>query len=374
MLTAQVIRGDVVVLRPFRPDDADDVIAGCSDPVTQRFLPLLPAPYTRQDAMWWIQEAAPNAFTLGGAGYAIADPRTDRLLGAVGISRVAHGAGEIGYWVAPWARRRGAATAATRMLAVHAFGRGIARLELHTEPENPTSQRVAIAAGFSREGLLRGGGLSRDGSRHDLIVWARLAGDPDRPGTRLLPDLPGGELSDGVVRLRPAGPADLDAMFALLSRPEVIASSVPPVAPQRPAIARRLARSEAAWLAGERAELAIRDAATDAYAGDIGLYYFEPPTGQAMIGYSLAPEWRGRGFATRAARLVVAWAFREVGLARLVAGTAPENVGSQRVLERVGFRKEGYQRSRLPGPDGTRVDDLLYALLPDDPGSPVGGP
>jgi RimJ/RimL family protein N-acetyltransferase len=34
------------------------------------------------------------------------------------------------------------------------------------------------------------------------------------------------------------------------------------------------------------------------------------------------------------------------------------------VLERAGFEREGYQRSRLPGPDDTRIDDILYALLP----------
>jgi len=44
----------------------------------------------------------------------------------------------------------------------------------------------------------------------------------------------------------------------------------------------------------------------------------------------------------------------------------PDNVASQRVLERAGFRREGYQRGALPGPAGTRIDDILYALLPTD--------
>ena len=42
------LHGDGVVLRPFRTEDADDVAAGCNDPLTQRFLPLLPGPYTRE--------------------------------------------------------------------------------------------------------------------------------------------------------------------------------------------------------------------------------------------------------------------------------------------------------------------------------------
>ena len=36
------------------------------------------------------------------------------------------------------------------------------------------------------------------------------------------------------------------------------------------------------------------------------------------------------------------------------------------MLERVGFRREGYQRERLPATAGTRIDDVLYALLPRD--------
>ena len=69
-----------------------------------------------------------------------------------------------------------------------------------------------------------------------------------------------------------------------------------------------------------------------------------------MIGYSMMPAWRGRGHATRAVRLLAAWAFEHAGIARLVAGTAPWNTASQRVLERAGFQREGYERSRLPGP------------------------
>src|SRR6185503_13806465 len=102
-------------------------------------------------------------------------------------------------------------------------------------------------------------------------------------------------------------------------------------------------------LAGSRAALTIRDAASGAYAGDLGLFYESPPLAQAMLGYSLLPEWRGRGFAARAVRLVAAWAFAELGLARLIAGTAADNIASQRVLESAGFTREAYQVALLPG-------------------------
>jgi RimJ/RimL family protein N-acetyltransferase len=363
---------DLVVLRRFRTDDADDVTAGCADPLTQRFLSLLPSPYTREDALWWINEGAPAAFAAGGTAYAMADPDTDRVLGGCGYHPARSGAYEMGYWVAPWGRGRGVATSAARALAAEAFAAGAARVFLHTDQANAASQRVAIAAGFTREGVARGAGQRRTGERYDHIVWGRLATDPDGPSPCRLPDLPGpdgrpsraGVLTDGVVRLRRLESADATHLHRLHALPEVVATSVPPVPRDRPTIERRCAHAEAAWLAGDRADFTILDAATGEFAGDIGLFYTEPATQQAMVGYSLMPEWRGRGYATRSVRLVADWALRHVGVVRVIAGTAPDNVASQRVLLRAGFVREGYQRARLPGPDGTRVDDIVYALVP----------
>ncbi|HEX8632193.1 MAG TPA: GNAT family protein, partial [Catenuloplanes sp.] len=295
-------------------------------------------------------------------------PATDRLLGGIGLDRVAPARqqAEVGYWVAPWARRRGVATAAVRTLSSWAFAGELRRLELVTDWENTASQRVALAAGFHREGVRRGAAPARDGGRGDFVAFARLADDPPGPTPRLLPDLPGGELSDGVVTLRPLRPGDTDFLYTLHSLPDVVATSVPPVPPDREESALRCARSAARWLAGERADLVIVDAATGAAAGDFGLYYQEPQTGQAMIGYSMLPAWRRRGYPVRAAHLVALWAFAETGIARLAAGTLPTNVASQRVLEKAGFQREGYLRSRLPWMAGQRVDDVLFALVAGD--------
>jgi RimJ/RimL family protein N-acetyltransferase len=365
-MLAERIDGDGIVLRRYRESDADDLAAACNDEVIQHFMPQMPSPYERADALNWINQGAPAGFAGGGANFAVVDPATDRLLGAVGLTvdRPGSGNAETGYWVAPWARRRGVATAAERAIAAVAFATGIARLELLTRWENTNSQRVAIACGFRREGIRRGSAANRDGSREDRLVWSRLAGDPDGPTPRVLPDLPDGHLTDGVITLLPLTAEDAPNTFALRSLPDVINTSVPAVAPNRDDITARCAHSAAEWLAGQRADFTIRDAATGTYAGEIGMYYWESMTQQAMIGYSMLPEWRQRGFTVRAARLVSAWAF-SIGVKRVIAGTAPENIGSQRVLERAGFVREGYQRSRLPSVGDQRIDDILYALLPE---------
>jgi RimJ/RimL family protein N-acetyltransferase len=362
------IDGEGVRLRPYRPSDVDAVVAGYADPQAQRFMPLVPSPFTRQHGDWYLTEGVAAAFAEGGSAYAIVDPDTDRLLGGIGVTlyQRGRGQGEIGYWVGPWARGRGVATAAVRTLTAYAFRTGTARLELLTHWENTASQRVALAAGYQHEGVRRGALPSRDGRPDDLLAFARIAGDPPGPIPRLLPDLPGGELTDGVVTLRPLVPAD-EAFYAELhTQPDVVATSVPPKPPSREEIRRRVTRAAARWLNGERADLVITDAASGIPAGEIGLFYQEPQTAQAMIGYSMLPAWRGRGFPTRAAQLLALWAFAETGIARLIAGALPTNHGSQRVLQKAGFRQEAYLKSRLPGADGRRSDDVQFVLLAED--------
>jgi len=84
---------------------------------------------------------------------------------------------EIGYWLAPWARGRGAATRAVALLAPWALRElGLARVALHTTPDNEPSQRVAERAGFTREGVLRSY-EERDGRRLDVLLFSLLPAD-----------------------------------------------------------------------------------------------------------------------------------------------------------------------------------------------------
>jgi RimJ/RimL family protein N-acetyltransferase len=353
------VRGDGIVLRAAREDDADDLVRAVDDPLISRFVTPLPVPFTRPDADRWI---------AGAGAWVIADPQTDRLLGSARLYHLSaqDAKAEVGYWVAPWARGRGVAVAAVRAATAWAFEQGTARVELLAEPENAPSHKVAVRAGFTYEGERRGAAVNRDGSRADLAAWARLATDPAGPSPRRLPDLPAGGLTDGIVRVRPLVADDTDDLFAVMSLPESIRTTVPPVVPVLADVRRRCERASGEWTAGLRARMTIRDAADDAFAGDIGLFWTGPGMEELLVGYGLVPRYRGKGFATRATRLVAGWAFAVVGVPRLVSGTAPENVASQRVLERAGFQREGYERSRLPGVDGGRIDNVLFSLLPGE--------
>jgi RimJ/RimL family protein N-acetyltransferase len=279
----------------------------------------------------------------------------ERLVGGLALAAVRPGTAELAFWVPPEERRRGVASGAVRALCRQAGE----RLELVTDITDTVPQRVALNAGFTREAVRRGG-LVRDGARRDEVVWSWLPGDPPGPAARPLPALPEGVLGDGEVTLRPLGMADVDDVLALVNLPDVRARAVYRLDRTRAEVDRRCAGAASEWLAGIRAGRTIR--VNGEFAGDIGLFN-EAFSRQAMIGYSMAPRFRGRGVATRAVRLLSAWAF-EVGVRRLVAGTAPDNVASQRVLEKAGFARETVERSRFEGPDGTRVDDFTHVLFP----------
>ncbi|WP_067185825.1 GNAT family N-acetyltransferase [Microtetraspora niveoalba] len=362
MYPENVVPAGPYTLRPPVEADAEAVARACDDPEIARFLPLMPSPYTREDALSWITGVSRETWKRGGADYAVTDTATGELLGVAGLKPLDPlGNGEVGYWVAPWARGRGVATAAVRALAELAFAQGVPRIALIAEIENIASQRVALAAGFRREGVLRAAQGSRDGSRADMAAFARLATDPGAAITPYLPFFPGGELTDGVVRLAPLTPADAGDYHAMASVPDVYARHVPPEPPVRAECEELCRYAMHRWLSGHQAGIAIRDAATGEFAGDIQLSNIVPPLDQAMTGYSLRPEFRGRGFVTRAVELLVEWAFTHTSLRRIVAGTAPDNTASQRVLERAGFVREALVKDLLPGPGGTRMDDVQWS-------------
>jgi RimJ/RimL family protein N-acetyltransferase len=82
------------------------------------------------------------------------------------------------------------------------------------------------------------------------------------------------------------------------------------------------------------------------------------------ISYWTFPQHRGRGYATRATRLLCAYALNEVHLGRIEAYVEPDNVASRRVVEAAGFVEEGLLRRRELTQEGERRDMLVYGLLP----------
>ena len=88
-------------------------------------------------------------------------------------------------------------------------------------------------------------------------------------------------------------------------------------------------------------------------------------THRANIGYWLAKPYWGRGLMTAAAHRFVQYAFERLEVVRLTAEVFSWNEASARVLEKVGFRREGRLRKHREK-DGRLVDVFYYGLLRDD--------
>jgi RimJ/RimL family protein N-acetyltransferase len=164
-------------LRPWDRRDVPAMTAACQDPEIPRWT-VVPHHYTERHARDFISQTGAELAAGREIAMAVVDAE-DRVLGAVGMSNFdwADRKGEIGYWMAPEARRRGMGARATRMLAEWAVSTlGLERVELLANPDNEASQRLAERAGFTREGVLRRY-RRRHGVREDLVMFALLAED-----------------------------------------------------------------------------------------------------------------------------------------------------------------------------------------------------
>ena len=157
------------------------------------------------------------------------------------------------------------------------------------------------------------------------------------------PDPP---LHDGTIVLRRWKRSDLDCVREATTDPRIRAGTTVPAVFTFEAAHEYIERQWGRVEHGDGLSLAIADAHTDDARGYAGLT-LRPQPGVAGIGYWVVPRARNRGYATRAVRLLSAWALSEAGMARVEAWVEPRNVASQRVVTAAGFAREGVLRSFL---------------------------
>ena len=153
-----------------------------------------------------------------------------------------------------------------------------------------------------------------------------------------------------AVRLRSVEDRDLDVFFVHQADPQAVEMAAFP--------ARDQDQFAAHW-AKLRADdtLVVRTIVADGVvAGNLGSW---PDNGQQLLGYWVGREWWGRGVATQALALFV----DEVPIRPLYAHVAAHNVGSIRVLEKCGFRRDRVQELEAPAPtpdDG--IEEFIFVL------------
>ena len=122
------------------------------------------------------------------------------------------------------------------------------------------------------------------------------------------------------------------------------------------AMGRRPAPDAAGWQ-----QFAVLMRSDERFLGDIGVNFDTPRNRQAEIGFAFAPEARGQGLAGEAVAAMVARLFAS-GRHRLIAQTDMRNLSTQRLLERLRFRREAVHLQSWEE-HGHWYDEIAYARL-----------
>jgi RimJ/RimL family protein N-acetyltransferase len=172
------LRDGEVALRPPTADDLEAVVEYCQDPEIGRWT-AIPSPYSRDDARHWLASIEPDRRAGKALALLTVSARDGRLLGSCGLVHLdwQNLSAEAGYVVAAWARRRGVGTRALLLLSRWTLSQlGMERVEVLVHPDNEPSRRLALAAGFTEEGLLRSY-RERKGRREDYVVLSLIRTD-----------------------------------------------------------------------------------------------------------------------------------------------------------------------------------------------------
>lgn len=112
-------------------------------------------------------------------------------------------------------------------------------------------------------------------------------------------------------------------------------------------------------------QLAVINKENDTIIGDIGVHFFGNQNKQVELGCTLNKKYQNKGYATEALTKVIDCLFRDFDKHRIITSIDPQNIDSIRLMERIGFRKEGHFIKSLFW-KGMWVDDVIYALIEED--------
>jgi [ribosomal protein S5]-alanine N-acetyltransferase len=174
--------------------------------------------------------------------------------------------------------------------------------------------------------------------------------------------LPTPELHTERLRLRPFVESDVDVLYALQSNAHVLRYWDSPPWTDRAMADRFIAVCRQMADEGTGARLAIDRDSDGVFIGWITLSRLNPTFRSASLGYCLDDAAWGHGYASEAADALLQWAFGVLDLNRVQAETDTRNLASARVLEKLGFVREGTLREDCIV-NGEVSDSWVFGLL-----------
>jgi [ribosomal protein S5]-alanine N-acetyltransferase len=167
------------------------------------------------------------------------------------------------------------------------------------------------------------------------------------------------------LRLRPLRSDDASVFFAMWSDQEAVRYfSFAPMQNIEQAHARVAEKLQSAS-EGKSVIGVLESRDTGEVLGDCALFNGVSHSRRAEIGYCLARKHWGQGYMVEAADALLEHGFKQAGLNRIEADIDPRNLPSIRLVERLGFKREGYLRERWMI-DGEITDTVLYGLIRSD--------
>ncbi len=168
------------------------------------------------------------------------------------------------------------------------------------------------------------------------------------------------EIETARLSLRAIAPGDWLAILAYMLDP-LVTAFLPDGVLDEPA-----ARAFALKQSGDdRTAVAVVEKASGQLIGHMPYHaWFGPRTYE--IGWAFGRPHQGKGYATEAARTLMAHAFETLDAHRVIATCQPENTASWRVAEKLGLRREAHFRAALYRAPGIWWDEYFYALLADE--------
>ena len=174
--------------------------------------------------------------------------------------------------------------------------------------------------------------------------------------------LPTPTLHTTRLRLRPFDDTDANDLFALHSSAYVLRYWDAPPWGERARAERFITACRQMAEEGTGARLAVDRVSDGTFIGWCSLNRWNPDYRSASLGYCFHDAAWGHGYATEAARVLLRWAFDTLDLNRVQAETDTRNVASARVLEKLGFVREGTLREDCVV-NGEVSDSWVYGLI-----------
>ena len=158
---------------------------------------------------------------------------------------------------------------------------------------------------------------------------------------------------------------DVEDMYHYYSNPDMMKYTSTNIHKSKEDTLSRIEKLSGSFINGKGIAWTIEGKTNGRVIGDIGLYYVSPDHKKAGIGFNISPEYWNKGYCTEALALVIRYAIIELGINRVEATCQIENIGSARVMEKVGMVLEGILRQHSYK-NGDYHDVKIFSIIRND--------